>query len=80
MAFSVTLNETSYYFNPCKTFNIPINGDPHTVQGEQCHNVLGCKKIRRTIDSEEYFTVAIRHNSMIVTKNSNLTIRYYGAK
>lgn len=75
----MTLNDTTFYFNPCKTFNLPVGGDPHSLPGEQCHNALGCKRIQRTNVSEEYFTVAIRSNS-IVTKNANLTVRYYGAK
>jgi hypothetical protein len=78
--FSISLNDSIYYFNPCKTFNLPIGSDPYTVQGEQCHNVLGCKKIQRNKDLEEYYTIAIRLNSTVLRKFSPLTIRYYGSK
>ena len=77
---SVTLNESTYYFNPCKTFNLPIDGDPHTVEGEQCHNVLGCKKLQLNKDSYQYYTIAIRLNSTVLTKLTPLTIRYYGSR
>jgi hypothetical protein len=77
---SVSLNESTYYFNPCKTFNLPIDDDPHAVEGEQCHNVLGCKRIQRNKDSYEYYTIAIRLNSTVLDKYTPLTIRYYGSK
>ncbi|CAF1031089.1 unnamed protein product [Adineta ricciae] len=77
---TVSLNDSSYYFNPCKTFNFPINVDPHTVKGEQCHNVLGCKRIVRLQNDSEYYTVAIRMNSMVLPQTTLLTTRYYGSK
>ena len=77
---SVSLNDSSYYFNPCKTFNFPVNVDPHTVKGEQCHNVLGCKRIERQQNDSEYHTVAIRMNSMVLPQKALLTTRYYGSK
>jgi hypothetical protein len=77
---SVALNESTYYFNPCKTFNLPIGGDPYTVAGEQCHNVLGCKLIQQQQNYYEYYTIAIRLNSTVLPKVSPLTIRYYGSK
>jgi hypothetical protein len=78
--FSVALNNSIYYFNPCKTFNIPVGGDPHSAKGEQCHNVLGCKNIRRNNGLEEYYTIAIRLNSTVLHTISPLTVRYYGSK
>ncbi len=77
---SVTLNESTYYFNPCKTFNLPIGGDPYTVDGEQCHNVLGCKLIQQKKGYYEYYATAIRLNSTVLTKMTPLTIRYYGSR
>lgn len=76
----VSLNDSTYYFNPCKTFNVPINGDPHTVNGEQCHNVLGCKRVRQRADDYEYYTVAIRMNSTVLPNSTPMTTRYYGSK
>jgi len=76
----VSINESIYYFNPCKTFNLPIDGDPYTVEGEQCHNVLGCKKIQLNNHSYQYYTIAIRLNSIVLRKLTPLTIRYYGSK
>ena len=77
---SVSVNESVYYFNPCKTFNLPTNGDPYTVKGEQCHNVLGCQQIQRVKDVHEYYTVGIRLNSSVVAKVTPLIIRYFGSK
>ncbi len=77
---SVSLHDSIYYFNPCKTFNLPMDGDPYTVEGEQCHNVLGCKKIQQNQSSSKYYTNAIRLNSTVLTKITPLTIRYYGSK
>jgi hypothetical protein len=57
-----------------------MDGDPYTVEGEQCHNVLGCTKIQQKNDSYEYYTIAIRLNSTVLTKITPLTIRYYGSK
>ncbi|CAF0915460.1 unnamed protein product [Rotaria sp. Silwood1] len=78
--FNASLNESIYYFNPCKTFNYPIGDDPYSVQGEQCHNVLGCKRIQLNENSYEYYTVAIKLNSTILSPRTPLTIRYYGIK
>lgn len=77
---SVSFNDSTYYFNPCKTFNLPIGSDPYAVQGEQCHNVLGCKKVQQNKNFDEYYTIGIRLNSTVLTKRSPLTIRYYGSK
>ncbi|UJR36637.1 hypothetical protein I4U23_029356 [Adineta vaga] len=74
------LNDSTYYFNPCKTFNLPINEDPHVVNGEQCHNVLGCKRIEQRKDYYEYYTIALRFNSTVLPQRTSLTTRYYGAK
>ncbi|CAF2799562.1 unnamed protein product [Rotaria sp. Silwood2] len=78
--FNFSLNESIYYFNPCKTFNYPIGDDPYSVQGEQCHNVLGCKRIQLSEDSYKYYTVAIKLNSTVLPPRTPLTIRYYGIK
>ncbi|CAF0961178.1 unnamed protein product [Rotaria sordida] len=78
--FNVSLNESIYYFNPCKTFNYPIGDDPYTVQGEQCHNVLGCKRIQENENSYKYYTVAIKLNSTVLSTRTPLTIRYYGIR
>lgn len=77
---SISLNDSIYYFNPCKTFNYPIGDDPHTADGEQCHNVLGCKRIQKSVNHDEYYTVAIKLNSTIVSKGIPLIIRYHGIK
>lgn len=77
---TLSLNNSIYYFNPCKTFNFPSNRDPHSVQGEQCHNVLGCHVQSPNTSSESYFTSAIRLNSTVVRKASALTIKYHGTK
>lgn len=77
---SVPLNESVYYFNPCKPFNLPSDADPHSVQGEQCHNVLGCKQIHSGLGPPEYYTNAIRFNSTVLPRSATLTIRYTGSK
>ncbi|CAF1123858.1 unnamed protein product [Adineta steineri] len=77
---TVALDNETYYFNPCKTFNLPINDDPYTVNGEQCHNVLGCKKIQLRQDYYEYYTNAIKLNSTVLSTITPLTLQYYGSK
>ena len=74
------MNQSIYYFNPCKTFDYPIGVDPYTVEGEQCHNVLGCKRIGEDKLSYEYYAIAIRLNSNVLSKETPLTLQYYGSK
>ncbi|CAF3630309.1 unnamed protein product [Rotaria socialis] len=78
--FNFSLNESIYYFNPCKTFNFPIGQDPYAAAGEQCHNVLGCKLVKKNNNHYEYYTAAIKLNSTPISKAAALTIRYYGIK
>jgi hypothetical protein len=60
-----------------------MDGDPHSVAGEQCHNALACQQN----SGNEYFTIGIRTNSTVIRTNSSLskslrplTVRYKGAK
>lgn len=70
-------NDSFIYFNPCKTFNLPLGADPYLARGEQCHNVLGCRQSR---SNNFTYPIAIRLNATVLPEKSILTIKYFGSK
>lgn len=76
-SFRLESNDSFIYFNPCKTFNLPLGADPYLARGEQCHNVLGCRQSR---SNNFTYPIAIRLNATVLSEKPILTIKYFGSK